>query len=141
MQIVLDPGARSLDLCYWEDVIDHLIVSKDFILKNYGEIDLFTAVQTLGGGKISHAAITLGSGGLLYYDGSAAQFIPAKKVDSIDSTGAGDIFHGAYIWALTQKKGFKDALEFATAAAGYSTLFTGVFHPEINAENVNNHFK
>ncbi len=140
VRIMVDPGARTLDLCYWESLIDILIVSKDFILRNYGEIDLFTAVRNLAAGKISLAAITLGPGGLLWSTGENSDFIPARKVETIDSTGAGDILHGACLYALAKNQGYRESLEFAAAAAAWSTCFTGVFSPEITADGVCQHF-
>jgi len=138
--VMLDPGSRPLDLCKWENVTDILIASKDFILRNYGEIDLFTAVSTLGSGRIRHVCITLGAGGSLFFDGNAPQFIPARKMNTIDSNGAGDIFHGACLYSLMKGRSFADSLHFATDAAAYSTLFHGVFHNNINAEAVLQHF-
>lgn len=47
--------------------------------------------------------------------------IPAKKVNVVDTTGAGDTLNGAFTVAVTEGKNITDALAFANAAAGLST--------------------
>jgi sugar/nucleoside kinase (ribokinase family) len=51
--------------------------------------------------------------------------IPAHRVSTVDTTGAGDCFHGAYAFALTEGKGPVDAALYATAAAGISVTGHG----------------
>ena len=43
--------------------------------------------------------------------------IPAFHVDVIDTTGAGDVFHGGYIYGLLQEWHIKDVVRFATICA------------------------
>ncbi len=47
--------------------------------------------------------------------------IPARKVNVVDTTGAGDTLNGAFTVAVTEGKSITDALAFANAAAGLST--------------------
>lgn len=47
--------------------------------------------------------------------------IPARKVNVVDTTGAGDTLNGAFTVAVTEGKSITDALIFANAAAGLST--------------------
>ena len=47
--------------------------------------------------------------------------IPARKVNVVDTTGAGDTLNGAFTVAVTEGKNITDALVFANAAAGLST--------------------
>lgn len=47
--------------------------------------------------------------------------IPARKVNVVDTTGAGDTLNGAFTVAVTEGKNITDALAFANAAAGLST--------------------
>jgi sugar/nucleoside kinase (ribokinase family) len=51
--------------------------------------------------------------------------IPAHRVRAVDTTGAGDCFHGAYAFALTEGKAPIDAALYATAAAGISVTGQG----------------
>ena len=47
--------------------------------------------------------------------------IPAKTVNLVDTTGAGDTFNGAFCVRITEGDSMKEALRFANAAAGLST--------------------
>jgi sulfofructose kinase len=64
-----------------------------------------------------------GSAGLAE-DGSLV-VAPAFRIDVVDSTGAGDVFHGAFLFALLQGQGMRDALAFANAAAALSCRAVG----------------
>jgi sulfofructose kinase len=58
-------------------------------------------------------AVTLGAAGLLYAGGR----VPAFAVPARDTTGAGDVFHGAFALALVEGQSIEAALVFASAAA------------------------
>ena len=51
--------------------------------------------------------------------------VPAHSVKAVDTTGAGDCFHGAYAFALTEGRTPLDAARFATAAAAISVTGRG----------------
>jgi sugar/nucleoside kinase (ribokinase family) len=76
--------------------------------------------------------VTLGEAGLLWYDESGRlQTLPALAVpraDMIDTNGAGDIFHGAYIYSHLARAGEKWAehFRFARAASAHSVRFLGI---------------
>lgn len=62
-------------------------------------------------------AITLGADGALVYDGKQLHTIPPYKVNAIDTSGAGDMFAGAFLYAITQGKDFLTAGRLANYAA------------------------
>lgn len=62
--------------------------------------------------------ITLGSEGALTYDGSNLVQIPPHKVLAVDTNGAGDMFAGAFLYALSRGEDFPTAGRFASLAAG-----------------------
>jgi sugar/nucleoside kinase (ribokinase family) len=76
-------------------------------------------------------AVTLGAKGLLWYDESKSErFLPALAVPEekvIDTNGAGDIFHGAYVYSyLTDPDvGWEQHFKFARAASAYSIQHLG----------------
>jgi sulfofructose kinase len=53
------------------------------------------------------------------------QFQPAFKVAARDTTGAGDTFHGAFAWALTEGHSDSGCARLASAAAALSCLGLG----------------
>lgn len=73
--------------------------------------------------------VTLGAEGLFYsepgVDAEKTVYMPAFQVDSIDSTGAGDIFHAAFSFGLLQNKPLEQNLKMAAAAAAISTTRPG----------------
>jgi sugar/nucleoside kinase (ribokinase family) len=76
-------------------------------------------------------AVTMGGEGMLYFqEDSGELFLPALDVPGdkiIDTNGAGDIFHGAYIYAyLTNPFGmWRDHFRFARAAAAHAIQYLG----------------
>lgn len=64
-----------------------------------------------------HAGVTLGADGYLWREGGKVQRCDGFKVDVVDTTGAGDVFHGAFTLAIAEGKQSADAARFACAAA------------------------
>lgn len=75
--------------------------------------------------------ITLGPRGALVFDGKSFKNVEAFKTKAIDTTGAGDLFAGAYIYALTQGHSPAEAGRFACLAA---SKVVSRFGPRLNAD-------
>jgi sulfofructose kinase len=71
------------------------------------------------------AAITAGEEGCYYLEGGEVRHQPAFKVEVVDTTGAGDVFHGAFAYALARGWAYARCVEFASAAAGLSCRALG----------------
>jgi sulfofructose kinase len=72
-------------------------------------------------------AVTDGSNGLWWHDGSRVRHIAAYPIKAVDTLGAGDVFHGACVLALAEGAGFEQALRFSAAAAALKcSRFGGV---------------
>ncbi|XIA63543.1 PfkB family carbohydrate kinase [Bradyrhizobium sp. TZ2] len=65
----------------------------------------------------SIAAVTRGANGVSWRANDVVGHQPAFAVDAIDTTGAGDVFHGAYAFAVGAGLVADDAMSFAAAAA------------------------
>jgi sugar/nucleoside kinase (ribokinase family) len=106
--------------------VDYLIASSTFPAKWTGIDDPLAALielQRRHGMKVS--AMTLGEfGSIAYYEGSF-HYSPAYAVDCMDTTGAGDAFHGAFCYAVLQQMPLRKALEFSNAAAALNCLKIG----------------
>lgn len=75
-------------------------------------------------------AITCGADGALVYDGSAIVNIAAHPVKALDTNGAGDMFAGAFLYAITHGYNYQQAGEFASLA---SAKVVAQFGPRLNA--------
>lgn len=63
------------------------------------------------------AAVTRGADGVSWLANDVRQHQPAYPIEAIDTTGAGDVFHGAYALAIGARLECTDAMSFAAAAA------------------------
>jgi sulfofructose kinase len=115
------PGVEAL-----LENIDYLIVSRDFPCRLMKETDLEVALRQMQRryGCLLTAA-TLGPDGVLAWDGRDLHASPAYCVPTVDTTGAGDIFHAGFIYGLLQGWPLDRQLEFACAAAALNCMAVG----------------
>jgi sulfofructose kinase len=106
--------------------IDYLIVSRDFPGRLTGEANLERALRRMHVRYgCSLTAATLGQDGVLAWDGRRSYLHPAYCVTVVDTTGAGDIFHAGFIYALLQGWPLERQLDFACAAAALNCTASG----------------
>jgi len=79
------------------------------------------ALQSMGARRV---VVTLGAKGALGL-AEAAMYAPARKVQVVDTVGAGDAFCGALVTALSEKMYFSESLSFANAAAALACAKVG----------------
>ena len=106
--------------------VDYLIASSEFPGRWTGESDPFRALETLQneyGMRV--AAMTVGAHGALARMGGKFIYSPAFVVNCIDTTGAGDVFHGAFCYAVLQEMPMREALEFSNAMAALNCTALG----------------
>ena len=70
-------------------------------------------------------SVTLGPDGAMALDGDALVHVPAVRVHAVDTTGAGDVFRGAFAIAWLAGKPAAEVLRFANAAAAVSCTRVG----------------
>ena len=90
-----------------------------------GERDFERALRRLRGQHGGMLCVTLGARGAMLLDGDRLHHEPAHQVKVVDTTGAGDVFRGAFIYALLRGDAPADILRFANAAAAISCTRTG----------------
>jgi len=106
--------------------VDYLIASSEFPAQWTHIEDPFRALEKLQndyGMKV--AAMTLGAHGALARADGKFVYAPAFVIDCIDTTGAGDVFHGAFCYAVLQDMPIDQALEFSNAMAALNCLGLG----------------
>ncbi|MGC9198752.1 MAG: carbohydrate kinase family protein [Acidobacteriaceae bacterium] len=106
--------------------IDHLIVSRDLPCRLMQESDLCRALRKLHSRYgCALTAATLGPDGVLAWDGRRFFFRSAFHVPVTDTTGAGDIFHAGFLFALAQGWDLERRLDFGCAAAALNCMASG----------------
>ena len=117
----------------------HLVFSSEPLQETADVTDDGEALQKIAKLTPSFLAGTRGAQGTVWLDEHHhLQQTPAFPVHTVDTLGAGDVFHGAFALAITEKQDLRTALRFASAAAALKcTRFGGAFaapqRPEVEA--------
>jgi sugar/nucleoside kinase (ribokinase family) len=83
--------------------------------------------------------ITRGAEGAITYDGEQLAKIPPHRVQAVDTNGAGDMFAGAFLYAISRGEDFPTAGRFASLAAGrvvanYGPRLPAADYPDLRAD-------
>jgi len=122
---VMDAGGPRPEVVALGGRCTDLIASAAFGASVGGSRDPFAALRALRRGPVRRAAITCGEAGCLAVSDGAPFHVPAFAVAALDTTGAGDVFHAGYAFARADGAGFREALDFASAAAALKCLGRG----------------
>lgn len=95
---------------------DHAIFSEPG-LRGFGGADVDHALAQAAGFGCRMVAVTRGSSAIVWRDELGRHEMPIPTVPAVDTTAAGDVFHGAYAFAMGMKLGIEEALGFASALA------------------------
>jgi sugar/nucleoside kinase (ribokinase family) len=114
----------------------HLVFSSEPLQETAGVADDGEALKKVAKLTPSFLAGTRGSRGTLWLDEKGElRETPAFPVHTVDTLGAGDVFHGAFALAITENQDLRQALRFASAAAALKcTRFGGAFAAPQRAE-------
>ncbi len=114
----------------------HLVFSSEALQSTAGIADDAEALKKIAKLTPSFLAGTRGAQGTIWLDEQQnLQQTPAFPVHTVDTLGAGDVFHGAFALAITEKQDLPEALRFASAAAALKcTRFGGAFAAPQRAE-------
>lgn len=119
---VLDAGSLHKGTLALMNKVDYLVCSEKFALQFAGNEQ--SALSTLSE-KALTVVITLGERGLIWQAGQDKGSLEAFPISAIDTTGAGDAFHGAFAAAITTHMSWHDTLCYASAAGALCCTKTG----------------
>src|SRR5712692_2227284 len=106
--------------------VDYLVASSEFPVQWTNERDPFRALEMIQEEyRIPVAAMTLGAHGALARLHGRFVYSPAFVVNCVDTTGAGDVFHGAFCYAVLQNMPMRETLEFSNAMAALNCTALG----------------
>jgi sulfofructose kinase len=135
---VLDAGSLHDGTLALMDKVDYLVCSEKFAIQYAGTIE--TALQRLAD-LAPTVVITLGEKGLIWKRSQEQGALSAFPVTCVDSTGAGDAFHGAFAAALCTDMSWFDILRYASAAGAWCCTKLGARTSLPNNEDIQLLFK
>ena len=108
------PGVEQL-----LEFVDFAITSMDFPARLTGDPNLLKSLPKIHAQfKCCLTGATLGRLGALIWNGVRFHLCPGFRVRTVDTTGAGDIFHGAFAYGIVRGWPVDEILDFSCAAAG-----------------------
>ena len=130
---VIDAGRITkelLDLCKY---VKHIVCSKGFAETVTNKKFDFTNPKTIADIYYdlksrypnSNIVVTLEEHGALYEFNNSIKIMPAIKVPIKDTTGAGDIFHGAFTYAIANGYNMEETVKISNITAGLSCRVVG----------------
>ena len=121
---VLDAGSVHQGTRDLAMTVDYLVASAKFARRFCEAGSMQSALKLLSGLR-NNVVITLGKDGLVWARNGKTGAMPAYDVEVVDSTGAGDAFHGAFALGLAKDMAWTDLLRFASAAGALACTQLG----------------
>ncbi len=129
---VLDAGRLNDNTKSLGKKVSYLVCSKDFAEEFTGkklsvqdEAGLRIALDELRDYFQTCVVITLEAAGSYTIINGEYQVIPSVKVKALDSTGAGDIFHGAFTYFIANNYSLKETIKYASITSAISVTRIG----------------
>ena len=123
--VMLDAGRLRQGMLEIAALSDYLVASEEFARDLKWRLTasgLAKRRQELGCKVLT---VTLGEQGSVTVSDKGFLRVPAFGVESVDTTGAGDVFHGGFIYGLLKKWELKDIIVFASAVAAMKCTKVG----------------
>lgn len=116
--IMLDVGSVRNRVDGLFPFLDYLVCADQYAFHHFKTQSVFVALARFRKLGIPEVVVTCGTAGAygLQAEGKPV-FQKAYKVKAVDVTGAGDVFHGAFLFGLRKKWDLAERLKFASAAA------------------------
>jgi len=129
-KIVMDAELTDPDNDELMDLATHVVASHAFAMSRVGEMapaeaarELFERLAAKDAGKV--VGVTAGAEGSYFVTREDDFHQPAFEVDVIDTTGCGDVFHGAFVFGLIEGWPLREVVRFASAVAALKTRKLG----------------
>lgn len=126
---IMDAGRVTEDNLRLASLIDYVVCSKEFAETVTGisldETNYQELFQKMKEHFKKNIVVTIEDKGCLYESDFEIKVMPGIQVKTVDSTGAGDIFHGAFTYGISQKWSLEKILKFSNVTAGLSVTKIG----------------
>lgn len=129
---VIDAGSLKDENIMLGKMVDYLVCSKDFAeaftnekIKLEDKSSVLSVFGRLKDEFKNNIIITLEAAGCLYEAQGVVKLMPSIKVKAVDSTGAGDLFHGAFVYGLAMGYDLEKILRLANITGALSVTKLG----------------
>jgi sulfofructose kinase len=128
---ILDAGSWREGTAALASKVHYLAASERFALQATGmtslqnEADRRQCLSKLREQFGTRTIVTLGERGLIFDAGDSYNELPAFEASAVDTTAAGDIFHGAFAYAIAEGLPLLEALRFSSMTASLSVRKAG----------------
>lgn len=128
---IIDAGRIKCEVIELAKMVDYVVCSKDFaeeftkIKINLKDKEVLEKVFNKLENNFKNVIITVEENGALYKKDNIVKLVPTIDVKEIDSTGAGDIFHGAFAYCLLKKYDIEKSIKIANIAGAISVTRLG----------------
>lgn len=112
--IVIDADALRPQTAQLVQLVDYVAASERFAYEYSGGVSAVAGLEKLAA-VAPNVVVTLGERGLIWKRGETSGQLDAFPIDAVDTTGAGDAFHGAFAAGLALGMRWDELLRYASA--------------------------
>lgn len=124
-QIAVDADGYSEEIEAAIPYVDAFIPSEFYFNKRYPGATHREALEDIVARGAKTAIITLGDKGLVGLSGGEFFELPAHKISVVDTTGAGDVFHGSYLYGMLKGWDAKECARLSSAVSAIKCMSIG----------------
>ena len=137
MLVVVNPAPyKKINEIYYKYI--------DIIVPNEHEIEQLTGISNIEEASTllldkgaKNVIVTLGGKGSFFINKEKSFYVASHKVNAVDTTAAGDSYLGALVTKLSEGKGIKEAMEFASLASSITVTRKGAIQSLPKLEELN----
>jgi sugar/nucleoside kinase (ribokinase family) len=127
---IIDAGRPTEDIIKLAKRVNYLVCSKEFSenvsnIKINNDGDYLKVYNYMKNEFKNEVIITLEEKGCLYLYEDKIKIMPSLKVEAVDTTGAGDIFHGAFTYCIANNFSLEKTLKIANITGALSVTKIG----------------
>ncbi len=129
---IIDAGRPKSEIIELSKLVNYTVCSKEFaetvteIKIDYEKpntlVELYKKMESIFKNNI---VVTLESRGALYKYQNQAKIMPSIKVKALDSTGAGDLFHGAFTYGIAKNMPYEEIIKLSNITGALSVTRIG----------------
>lgn len=122
---MLDADVSPDDIAPMVALADHAVFSQPGLVRFTGTENIEQALRLAESRGSGRVYVTAGGKGCYWLENGALQHEPSHAVTVVDTTGAGDVFHGAMLLAIAEGRETRSAVRFACVAAALKCTKAG----------------